>query len=166
MESGERAYVRCGGVTWRKSSRTGLVAKIVTFKTRDGAKTTFANCRWGDGKKIAAIAAALLPAAVCEQTSAQSIVQLCPDCRGLLTAGNYQCPGCGLIFKNEKTMTLRSILLPGGGYFYTGHPVVAIFPAVVEAIFLLDVLAILFFGFSAPKVGPELMSTLAILAVF
>jgi len=57
-------------------------------------------------------------------------------------------------------------LHPGGGYFYTGHPVAAIFPAVAETIFLLDVLVILIAGFSSPTAPPELMTTLAILAVF
>jgi hypothetical protein len=36
----------------------GLLIKMVTFMTRDGAKTTFANFRPGDGKKIVAIIAA------------------------------------------------------------------------------------------------------------
>jgi hypothetical protein len=37
-----------------------------------------------------------------------------------------------------------SILLPGGGYFYTGHPLVAIVPAVVEALLVLEILLVSF----------------------
>jgi Bacterial PH domain len=163
---------------WRESVRAvawgdleeikpkGLLVKQVTFKTRDGSKSTFTNVRSGDGKKIAAIAAVLLTSAAGEITSAHSIVQLCPDCRGMLTAGNYQCPGCGLVFKNEKTMILRSIFLPGGGYFYTGHPLVAMLPAVVETLFLLEVLAILLVGFASPQAVAQLLSSIALLALF
>src|SRR5664279_4802837 len=119
---------------WRESVRAvawgdleevkpkGLLTKTLSFKTRDGAKQTFTNILSADGKKLAAITAAVLPAAAGEQTSAHGMVQFCPDCQAALTAGNYQCLACGLVFKNEKTMILRSILLPAGGYFYTGHP--------------------------------------------
>ena len=41
-------------------------------------------------------------------------------------------------------MIVRSVFLPGGGYFYTGHPLIAVVPAVFEALLLLDVLLILF----------------------
>jgi hypothetical protein len=163
---------------WRESVRAvawgdleevkpiGLLIKNVAFKARDGAKVTFTNVRSGDGKKIRAITSALLPGAAGEQTSAHGMVQLCPDCSAVLAPGNYECPNCGLIFKNEKTMIVRSILLPGGGYFYTGHPLVAIFPAIVEAIFLLDVVVILLVGFSSPKAAPELVHGILILGVF
>jgi hypothetical protein len=72
------------------------------------------NFRGADAKKIAAIAAALLPTASGELTSAHGFVQLCPDCRNVLTQGQYFCSSCGFTFKNEISMVLRSILLPGG----------------------------------------------------
>lgn len=55
-----RASVRA--VAWRDLEEIkpkSLVGKIVTFKARDGAKTSFANFRRGDGKKIPTITAAL-----------------------------------------------------------------------------------------------------------
>ena len=73
-----------------------------------------------------------------------SLIQLCPDCRNALTDGKYFCSGCSLTFKNEKTMVMRSIFLPGGGYFYTGHPLVAIIPAVVEGVLVLELFVLLF----------------------
>jgi hypothetical protein len=40
-------------------------------------------------------------------------------------------------------MVLRSISLPGRGYFYTGHPLIAILRAVVEAFLVIEILLVL-----------------------
>ena len=164
--------------SWKESARAvqwgdleevkpkGLLVRNVTFKFRDGTKTTYTNFRRADAKKIAAIALALIPAALGEQTSAQGLVQLCPDCRNVLTPGQYSCSGCGLIFKNEKSMVMRSIFLPGGGYFYTGHPLIGMIPAVFEGLLVLEILLLLFGGLASPKAVPNLLSVLLILALF
>lgn len=99
-------------------------------------------------------------------TSAHGVVQLCPDCRNILTQGQYFCSSCGLKFKNEKIMVTRSIFLPGGGYFYTGHPLVAILPAIVEGILVLDLLVLLFAGLTSPQALRNILPALVILGVF
>jgi hypothetical protein len=164
--------------SWRESVRAvywgdleevkprGLLVRLVTFKSKNGNKTTYTNFRRGDAKKIAAISKALLPIASGEMTSAHGFVQLCPACRNVLTPGQYLCSACGLAFKNEKTMVTRSILLPGGGYFYTGHPLVAILPAVVEGIFMLDILVLLVAGLSSPRARANVLPTLVVLVFF
>lgn len=164
--------------SWKESARgaawgdleevkaKGLLVKNVTFKFKSGAKTTYTNFSRADAKKIAAIALALLPAASGEQTSKPSLLQLCPDCRNVLTEGLYSCSTCGLIFKNEKSMVMRSIFLPGGGYFYTRHPLIGILPAIVEGIFILDVLVLLFAGLATPNTVSRVLPGLLILALF
>jgi hypothetical protein len=164
--------------SWRESARAlqwgdieevkpkGLLVRNVTFKSKNGTKTTYTNFRRDDAKKIAAIATALLPAASGELTSDHGFVQLCPDCRNVLTQGQYFCSGCGLTFKNEKTMVSRSILLPGGGYFYTGHSLVAIIPAVVEGLLVLEILVLLLAGLASPKAMPNILSGLVLLGLF
>jgi Bacterial PH domain len=164
--------------SWRESVRAahwgdleeiktkGLLVTSVSFKCKDGTKVTYTNVRRADAKKLNAIASALIPAASGEQTSANRLVQLCPDCCEILTGGQYSCPGCGLIFKNEKTMALRSIFLPGGGYFYTGHPLIAILPAVVEAFLVLEILLTLFAGLASPKAMANLFNGLLVLGIF
>ena len=143
----------------------GLLAMNVTFKSRDGAKTTYTNFRRTDAKKIAAIATALLPAASGEMTSAHGKVQLCPDCLNVLTQGQYFCSGCGLTFKNEKSMVMRSVFLPGGGYFYTGHPLVAILPAIIEGILAVELLVFLLAGLVSKQLH-NILPALVVLAVF
>jgi hypothetical protein len=136
---------------------------MVTFKFKNGTKVTYSSVRRGDAKKIAAIGAASIPVASGELTSNQGLVQLCPDCRTVLTEGQYSCSGCGLLFKNEKSMVTRSILLPGGGYFYTGHPLVAMIPAVVEGFLVLEILVLLVAGLASPKVMPSIRPALLVL---
>jgi hypothetical protein len=163
--------------SWRESVRAlqwgdveevkpkGLLVRNVTFKSKNGTKTTYTNFRRDDARKIGAIATELLPAASGELTSDHGFVQLCPDCRNVLTQGQYSCSGCGLAFKNEKTMVSRSILLPGGGYFYTGHPLVAMIPAVVEGLLVLQILVLLFAGLASPKAMPNILSGLVLLGL-
>jgi len=63
-------------------------------------------------------------------------------------------------------MVTRSILLPGGGYFYTGHPLIAVLPAVVEGLLVLEILVLLFAGLASPKAMPKILSGLLLLGLF
>jgi hypothetical protein len=126
----------------------------VRFRFKNSSKIANSHFRRADAKKLAAIA--LLPAASAEQTAAPAMVQLCPDCCNVLTPGQYGCRFCGLIFKNERSMVLGSILLPGGGYFYTGHPLVAILPAIAEGLLSLDVLVRLISLMATRTASPDL----------
>ena len=63
-------------------------------------------------------------------------------------------------------MVTRSILLPGGGYFYTGHPLIAMLPAVVEGLLVLEILGFLFAGLASPKAMPNILSGLLLLGLF
>jgi len=167
-----------GDGSWRESVRAahwgdlkevkvkGLLVKNMTFLFHGDTSVTYTNFSRADAKKIAAIAAVLIPAAAGELTSAAGLIQLCPDCRHALTQGQYSCPGCGLIFKNEKSMVARSILLPGGGYFYTGHPLIAIIPAIVEGFLVLEVLALLVVGLASTKGMHNVFPALFVLALF
>jgi len=66
---------------------------------------------------------------------------LCPRCTSRLKKGNESCDPCGLGFKNRAAGRKISILLPGGGYFYTGHPILGLFDALVE-VYLLWAIAV------------------------
>jgi hypothetical protein len=79
-----------------------------------------------------------LQADASDQPSAQpQRNHLCPNCMQLLPKGVNTCPACGLPFKNRATALKYSLLLPGGGYFYTGHPFMGAGDAVVEAYLIL-----------------------------
>lgn len=57
---------------------------------------------------------------------------LCPNCGMALTSKVQACQHCGQAFRNQTTACWLSVLLPGGGYFYTGHPILGILDALVE----------------------------------
>jgi hypothetical protein len=144
----------------------GLLIRHLSFKFKNGPKVTYTNLRGDDAKKFATIASTLIPSASGEQTSAAGFSQLCPDCCSVLSAGQYSCLHCGLVFKNEKTMITRSIFLPGGGYFYTGHPLIAIIPAAVELFLIAGILLVVLAGSAAPNRIPDLLAGLLLLALF
>ena len=78
------------------------------------------------------LAATLLPASSGESTAAQGMVALCPDCLAPLTERVYVCGGCGLVLKDERTLLKRSLLIPGGGYFYTGDTFLGVMELIAE----------------------------------
>ncbi len=87
---------------------------------------------------------------------------LCPNCAEILPAHTVTCPSCGLAFKTRAKALTRSLLLPGGGYFYTGHPFVGIGDALGES--YLVILALLTF-FAGMLGDVEAMSTFPIVLV-
>jgi hypothetical protein len=164
--------------SWKESVRTALWGDVAEVKSsgfvtrnliltyRNGQKETYLGFRPGDAKNITLIARALIPVSAGEMSVTHGAVQVCPDCRKTLTPGVYSCTSCGLTFKNEKSMILRSIFLPAGGYFYTGHPMIALLPALVEIIVLIDVLGLILVGNHDPQAPGNLGGGILLLFVF
>jgi hypothetical protein len=85
-----------------------------------GAKEVYWRIRKDGVKKIERILNVLVPKSAGETSPALSMVSLCPQCLAELQPGVYACSGCGLKFKDEKTVLVHALLIPGGAYFYTG----------------------------------------------
>jgi hypothetical protein len=132
--------------TWKKSLRCalwgdmeeakakGFLGARLSIKYRDGRKEIYGQL--ADAKKIQLLLETLIPAAAGETSPAQSMTSLCPECRSPLTPAVYECPQCHAAFKDEKTALQRSWLIPGGGFFYTGHPFLGILHGLVELVLL------------------------------
>jgi hypothetical protein len=143
------------GWTWRRSVRavawgdiaeakvSGWLNPSVELKYRNGKKEKFWKFRGEDAKKIRLLAETILPGAASENTAAQGITSLCPRCFATLTPDIYQCAQCRLLFKDKATALRRSLLIPGGGYFYTGHIFLGISDAIVEGFLTLMILLLL-----------------------
>ena len=101
---------------------------------KSGVKELFLYVRRSERKKIRA----LLQATESHGSSgtAGNRVHLCPKCTHVLEADRFDCPGCGKEFKSRTKARKLSLWLPGGGYFYTGHPYLGIIDAVIELLFL------------------------------
>lgn len=137
--------VRWGDVE-RAKIKGWLFSPTLWLKYRTGKKETYWALRRDDARKIKLLLEALLPNSSGELSPAQQMVSLCPDSLTPLTPGTYQCPECGLTFKDERTMIRLSLLYPGGGYFYAGHWFLGLGDALVEAILLGAVISSLVIG--------------------
>lgn len=67
-------------------------------------------------------------------------VHICPRCTRPLSPDVYQCNACRLVFKDMATANKLSILIPGGGYFYTEHLFLGLGDFIVELWLLIAVL--------------------------
>jgi len=65
---------------------------------------------------------------------------LCPRCTNELENNQFSCPNCRLEFKTQAQALKLSLLFPGGGYFYTRHPVLGLGDAFVEGFLLIVVI--------------------------
>ena len=144
--------VRWGDLAEAKVS--GWLSTALVLKYRTGKKESYWKLDRGDAKKMKVLLAALLPGAATESTAAQGMVSLCPTCIAVLTPCVYQCSQCGQLFKDEKTMVRRALLIPGGGYFYTGHTFLAVSDFMAEA-YLLLLLLIFLAALLLPSDNPQ-----------
>ena len=154
--------------TWKRSLRNvrwgdleeakikGFLSAKLHVKYRSGKREIYWGLKGGDAKKIKILLSALLPASAGESSSAHGMVNLCPECRSPLTPGVYECGKCHLKFKDEKTALWRSLLIPGGGFFYTGHPFLGMLHLFVDLIILLEfvVWSLVALGLTKPEVRP------------
>jgi hypothetical protein len=154
--------------TWRRCLRSarwgdlegakvkGLLGAKLNLKYRDGKKEVYWGMRREDSNKIRVLLEALLPQAAGETSPALSMASLCPQCRAALLPGVYECPGCHLAFKDEKTALRRSLLIPGGGFFYTGYPTLGVLHSLVEVIVLVAMVfwILVALGLAKPDTSP------------
>jgi len=117
---------------------TGSLAKQLALRYRNGKKESFTGFPGKVAKKLSAILAGRTGQGT--PTALAGRHHICPRCQQPLTTKSFTCTGCRLAFKDQKKATQYSLLIPGGGYFYTGHPVMGIVDALVEGLFLLVIL--------------------------
>jgi hypothetical protein len=124
--------VRWGDVT--KAKVKGWINRLLELRYADGNKERYWRLPKKDGKKAQAVIDAILPQSPGEATAALRFQSICPDCRAALTEGNYQCATCGLKFKDEKTLRWRTMLIPGGGYLYSGMTLLGVLASLSEGL--------------------------------
>ncbi|MEK6743048.1 MAG: hypothetical protein AABZ15_05545 [Nitrospirota bacterium] len=130
------AQIRFGDVDTITAST--FLSRKFTVKYKNGKKEVFLYVK--DTKKLKAVLSEVRMTAQ-QPTTFGIRHHLCPKCTDPLTIGEYLCPSCKLEFKSEKKARNLSILYPGGGYFYTGHPFMGIGDAIVETLLIVMVLA-------------------------
>ncbi|HEY0591106.1 MAG TPA: hypothetical protein VGF40_05030 [Thermoanaerobaculia bacterium] len=137
------AEIRYGDIATMSFSLFGGVKLVY----RDGRKETFSGI---PRKELKVIRERISPlAGAGTMTPLAGRHHICPRCRVALQADRWECPGCGLEFKSRARAHRLSLLAPGGGYFYTRHPILGFVDAIVETyllVFLLMAFALAFGG--------------------
>lgn len=112
--------------------------RTLKVEYRNGRKEQFNYVSSGERSKLKLLIGKLsfegAPSVERERT------HICPRCAHALRKDEYSCAGCHLEFKSPREGAKLSWLVPGGGYFYTGHPVLGAIDALVE-IYLIFLLA-------------------------
>jgi hypothetical protein len=134
---------------------------VVGYK--NGKKEKFLYIANKEKKKIKA----LLPTISFEgyPREIQKRIHLCPRCTKELEEEKYICPNCYLEFKEKDKARKISLMYPGGGYFYTGHPFLGISDAIVETILLILVILSLIDAINSVEGSGVNFFTFAILLV-
>jgi hypothetical protein len=117
-------YADCPSLQIKRSS---LIAKY-----KNGSSEKFQGIPGGTRKKVAE----LLKNVSFEGTASPMLerAHLCPRCTKPLVKGYYTCPHCSLDFKNKVKARRISVLLPGGGYFYTRNIFLGVMDALGETL--------------------------------
>lgn len=97
-------------------------------------KDRYTGFKSSDRKKIKAILETLTFNDASDRSPHQA--HLCPQCTAPLEPNHYTCNKCGLEFKNETMARVFSLLLPGGGYFYTRKRFLGIVNGFIELLLL------------------------------
>jgi uncharacterized protein YlaI len=102
---------------------------VVRYKT--GEEETFLYIGRKEKRKIRSLIDAL-PAISKKSSHQPGRIYLCPNCTNPLETDSHQCSSCHLEFKTDLQARIRSILIPGGGYFYSRYPVMGVIIGLME----------------------------------
>ncbi|MGD0919801.1 MAG: PH domain-containing protein [Thermodesulfobacteriota bacterium] len=130
---------------------SGFLTRMLKMEYRSGKKEKFYYIPSREFKKLKTLMPTLPigihPSAVLERH------HLCPKCIGPLQKSVFSCPNCHLEFKNLKQGIKLSLLIPGGGYFFAGHPMMGVADGIVETILLIALISALVSGFASPHLA-------------
>ena len=114
-----------------------MKGRTLVVKYKNGKKEKFYYMGGKEKKKIKALLKTISLEGIQSKTAGR--IHLCPRCTKELIEDEYSCPNCRLEFKSKAETKRISIVYPGGGYFYTGHPWLGVGDAITESILLLFV---------------------------
>jgi len=124
-----------------QAARKGWLIGCLDLKDQAGRRERFFRMPWGDLKKLRLLLNVLVPQgpglAMPVAPTAAGFVSLCPKCLAVLAPGLYQCAQCRQEFKDEKSLLTRTMLIPGGAYFYSGQTLLGILAGLIETVFIL-----------------------------
>lgn len=149
-----------GGVA--EARVTSFLSRSLKLRYRGGGQDEFQQLDSSTSARLKAVLPPLLVRAM--GTSATTGRQhVCPRCAARLREAE-RCPRCFLEFKTHAKALKYSLLFPGGGYFYTGHPFIGAGDAVVE-LMLLVLVVVALVDLAAGREAADNMVALAVFGV-
>lgn len=112
-----------------------MKGRTLVARYKNGKKEKFYYIGGKEKKKIKTLLKTILLEGIQSKTAGR--IHICPRCTKELIGDEYTCPNCRLEFKSKAETKRISIVYPGGGYFYTGHPWLGVGDAITESILLL-----------------------------
>jgi len=128
-----------------------MKGRTLVVRYKNGRKEKFYYMGGKERKKIKALLKTISLEGVQSKTARR--INLCPRCTKELIEDEYTCHNCRLEFKSKAEAKRISIVYPGGGYFYAGHPWLGIGDAITESILLLFVVLTLVDALQGGKDG-------------
>lgn len=129
-------------INYSDCQNISLTTRYLDVRYKNGTREKFMGIDRREGKKIKALLATTSFEGAHAATGGRT--HLCPRCTAELVKDRYTCQSCGLVFRNIADGRRISIIYPGGGYFYTGHPVLGTGDAITELILIVFAVAALF----------------------
>jgi hypothetical protein len=126
------SQIRYGDIEEFKLSR--WLGRVLKIGYKSGKKEKFYYIGSREFKKLKTIQPQFI--GTHEPSKAMERHFLCPKCITPLLKNIFSCSNCHLEFKNIKDARKLSILFPGGGYFYTRHPILGMTDGITEVILL------------------------------
>jgi hypothetical protein len=119
----------------------GILNGAFEIVYKNGRKENFTINTTGDFKKMRSFLPRYIPGG--QTTDKRERHSLCPRCTKPLVKDNYSCPSCHFKFKTPSDLIKKAILIPGGGYFLTGHFWFGMQGALAEIVLLIILLSTL-----------------------
>jgi len=128
---------------------SGFLGRTLKIEYKSGKKEKFYYIPSTEFKKLKT----LIPKSVTGIHPSAELERhhLCPKCMVPLQKNVFSCPSCHLEFKTLRRAIRLSLLFPGGGYFYAGHPIMGIGDAITEAILLILLISSFINAFTSPN---------------
>jgi hypothetical protein len=123
-----------------EAAKKGWLIGYVDLKDQANRRERFFRMSWRDMKKLRLLLSVLVPKVPgVSPAVAPGFASLCPQCLAKLSSDLYRCTQCGQLFKDENSLLARTLLIPGGSYFYTGQTLLGAVAALIETLFALGV---------------------------
>lgn len=122
-------------ILYEDCARIGLKGRTLVVQYKNGEQEQFPYIARKERKKLKVLIAgiSLKPK---EAGRLNGRVHLCPSCTNVLKPGTKICPSCNLKFRSGLQAKIRSWLIPGGGYFYSRHPLLGALVGCMEIVLL------------------------------